>query len=81
MNIISTTKARENIGKYINALNSGEAEAFVFGRRGDEEAVLIKFPKQYKKELSDNTNVNSYSKSFDFLEDEPNIYSKADIIK
>ncbi len=81
MNIISTTKAREDLGKYINALNSGDAEAFVFGRRGHEEAVLIKFPKQYKKSLSDITNVNSYSKSFDFLNDEPDLYSKKDIIK
>ena len=81
MKVISTTQARENLGKYVEALSNGEAEAFVFGRRGEEEAVLIKFPKQYKKDVSEITNINAYSSSFDFLDNEPDLYDVCDVIK
>ncbi len=80
MTIISTTKAREELGNYIDALASGEMEAFVLGRRNEPEAVLIKFPKHYSKKVSDSTNVNAYSKSFDFLNDEPELYTTDDLL-
>ncbi len=80
MTVISTTKAREELGNYLNELASGEAEAFIFGRRNEPEAVLIKFPKQYSKKVSDSTNVNAHSKSFDFLDSEPELYTTADLL-
>ena len=80
MNTISTTQAREHLGKYLDKLTKGETEAFVLGRRNEPEAVLIKFPTLYSKKVTDITNVNAYSKSFDFLDNEPELYSLDDIL-
>jgi hypothetical protein len=80
MNTISTTEARENLGGYLNELANGTAEAFVIGRRNAPEAVLVKFPALYSKKVSDITNINTYSRSFDFLNDEPDLYSEEDVI-
>ena len=52
---------------------------FVIGRHDTPEAVLVKFPSTYRADLSDITNINSYSNSFDFLADEPEIYSAKDV--
>jgi hypothetical protein len=80
MNTISTTQAREHLGEYLDELGRGDAQAFVFGRRNEPEAVLIKFPKMYSNKVSDSTNVNAYSKSFDFLDNEPELYSLKDLL-
>lgn len=80
MNTISTTQAREHLGEYIDKLKSGESEAFIFGRRNEPQAVLIKFPTLYSKKVSDSTNSNIYSKSFDFLSEEPELYSEKDLL-
>lgn len=80
MNIISTTQARIMLPKFINSFKDDNI-SFVFGRRDVPEAVLIKFPTQYSNHLSDITNVNAYSSSFDFLNDEPDIYTLEDVIK
>lgn len=80
-NFISSTVARNSLSKFIDILSSGKKSAFVIGRRDNPEAVLIPFPKHFNKNVSDITNVNSYSKSFDFLEDEPDLYSLKDILK
>ncbi len=80
MNTISTTQAREHLGEYLDELAKGETQAFILGRRNTPEAVLIKFPSLYSKKVSDSTNVNTYSKSFDFLDDEPELYSVKDVL-
>lgn len=80
MTVISTSKARNLLPQFIEALKEHDT-AFVIGRRNNPEAVLIKFPSHYKKGVSDITNVNAYSSSFDFLGDEPEMYSIEDIIK
>ncbi len=80
MNTISTTHAREHLGEYLDQLTTGESQAFILGRRNEPEAVLIKFPALYNKKVSDSTNVNAYSKSFDFLDDESELYSVKDIL-
>lgn len=80
MKIISTTEARKNISQLIDAVAS-EGANFVIGRHDTPEAVLVKFPKYYRADVSDITNINSYSNSFDFLQDEPDLYSEADIKK
>jgi len=82
MNIktISTTKIRQNISSFIeNVRISGQP--VVIGRRNMPEAVLIPFPFLFNKKLSEITNMNAYSKSFDFLKDEPELYSIKDIKK
>lgn len=80
MQHVSTSKARTLLSKWINMLKEHDG-AFVIGRRDMPEAVLIKFPHEYRKEVSDITNVNAYSSSFDFLENEPELYTLSDIKK
>ena len=75
---ISTTNARKNISKLINRVRE-TGEVFAIGRRSDIDALLIKFPHTYNKNLSEITNINAYSQSFSFLEDEPDIYTLDDI--
>jgi hypothetical protein len=81
MTFVTTTEARNALGKLVSSLSKGESSVFVLGRRDNPEAVLISFPQHYNKNLSDITNVNSYSRSFDFLYDEPELYSADDILK
>ena len=82
MNIktISTKKVREHISDIIEGVKN-RGEIFVFGRRNNPEAILIKFPDVYNPRFSEITNINAYSNSFDFLKDEPNIYMLSDIKK
>lgn len=78
MKTITTTNARKQIAKLIDAVrNSGDV--FAIGRRDKPEALLIKYPTEYNPELSDITNINTYSESFSFLEEEPDIYSTDDL--
>lgn len=80
MKIISTTEARKNISDMVDAVCSDGAN-FVIGRHSEPEAVLIKFPIHYRSNVSDITNINSYSNSFDFLNDEEELYNVGDIKK
>ncbi len=80
MKKITTTNARKNLSSLLNQVkNSGEPVAL--GRRDDIEALIIPFPYVYNKQLNGVTNVNAYSKSFDFLEEEPDLYSSFDVKK
>lgn len=78
MKIISTSQARNLLPKFIASLKERDG-AFVIGRRNTPEAVVIKFPSHFRSDVSDITNVNAYSSSFDFLADEPDLYSTDDI--
>lgn len=80
MNHTSTSKARALLPKWIDSLKERDG-VFVIGRRNVPEAVLIKFPSEYRKDVTDITNVNAYSAIFDFLSDEPEIYTSADVRK
>ena len=80
MKIISTTEARKRISDLLDAVVTSSA-SFVIGRHDTPEAVLVKFPTNYRSDVSDITNINSYSNSFDFLKNEPDIYSLDDIKK
>jgi prevent-host-death family protein len=78
MKTISTTEVRKNISEMIDSVRETD-KVFLIGRRGAPEAVLVKFPSDYRSDVSDITNVNAYSGSFDFLKNEPDLYSIADI--
>ena len=80
MNIktFSTTEAREKISDFVNIVSTSR-RSIVIGRRNVPEVVLIPFPHTYNGKLSGITNINAYSKSFDFLINEPEIYSTKDI--
>jgi len=54
---------------------------YAIGRRETPEVLLVKFPRDWSKELNDITNMNAYSESFTFLEEEPDLYSADDLKK
>jgi hypothetical protein len=56
-------------------------EVFGIGRRSSIDALIIQFPSAYNKELNEITNINALSHSFDFLKEEPEIYSMEDLKK
>ena len=80
MNIktLSTTQVRERISDLVNIVSTSR-KPIVIGRRNVPEVVLIPFPAFWNGKLSEITNINTYSKSFDFLGNEPEIYSIKDI--
>ena len=80
MKIISTTEARKRISDLLDAVVTDSA-SFIIGRHDAPEAVLVKFPTHYRTDINDITNINAYSHSFDFLKDEPDIYSAEDVMK
>lgn len=80
MKVLTTTNARKSIKEIVNRVRY-QGEVFAIGRRNAIDAILIGFPQMYNNSLNDITNVNSYSKSFDFLSEEPDLYSAADLKK
>jgi len=78
INTLSTTEARENISNLVNIVSTSR-RSIVIGRRNVPEVVLIPFPAFWNGKLSEITNINAYSKSFDFLKNEPEIYSIKDV--
>ena len=75
---LSTTEAREKISDLVNIVSTSR-KSIVIGRRNVPEVVLIPFPSFWNGRLTEITNINAYSKSFDFLADEPEVYSTKDI--
>ncbi len=82
MNIktLSTTEFRKNISGIINTIIE-KRQSLVIGRRDTPEAVIIPFPKNFNSNLSEILNINAYSESFSFLDNEPDIYSAKDVKK
>ena len=78
MKIVTTTNARRSISAIVNRVRD-TGESFGIGRRDAVDAILSPFPSEYRKDVDDITNINAYSKSFDFLRDEPDLYSEADL--
>lgn len=80
MKVLSTTNARKNIKEIVNRARY-RGEVFAIGRRNVVDAVLIGFPQCFNDQLNDITNANAYSRSFDFLANEPELYSVSDLKK
>jgi hypothetical protein len=74
MNILSTTKARDMLPALIAKVKE-TGKVFVLGRRNLPEAILMRYPIEYAVNASDIANINAYSRSFDFLNDEPEVYT------
>jgi hypothetical protein len=80
MKILTTTQARKHIKHMIDRVKY-RGEIFAIGRRNSIDALVINFPDIYNKEVDEITNINAFSKSFDFLAAEPELYSITDIKK
>lgn len=80
MQIVTTTNARKNIRHIVDQVKI-HGEIFGIGRRNSVDVLIIQFPHIYNKDVNEITNINALSRSFDFLHDEPDIYSKSDLKK
>ncbi len=74
----STTEARKHFSEIIEQVRYLKAIVSV-GRRGEEEVLIV--PKPEINEDLPISAINASSSSFDFLEDEPDIYSLKDLKK
>ena len=77
MKILTTTEARKRIATLVNQVRE-TGEMFAIGRRNRPEVLVIKFPDAYDAAFNDITNMNATSASFDFWEDEPDLYTLDD---
>ena len=75
---VSTAEARKHFGKLVNRVRYSHRPV-VIGRRGIAEALLIRFPEDLNADLSDTTNMNQYGGAFEYLADQPNLYSRSDL--
>lgn len=80
MQTITLTKAKRDIKSIISRVKK-TGEVFGIGSRNFVDAIIIKFPEIYNQTLGDTTNINAGSRSFDFLNYEPDIYSVSDLKK
>lgn len=80
MVIIPTTEARKRFSELVNQVRYSNKPVLI-GRHDIAEVLMIKFPAQSNSDLDETTNMNQYGGSFDFLEDEPDIYSTKDLKK
>ena len=74
LNVLSTTKARDILPAIIEQIKDHN-RVFILGRRDVPEVIMIKYPTEYSVNASDIVNINTYSHSFDFLNDEPDLYT------
>lgn len=79
MKIVATTEARKHLSELINQVRYTNKPVAI-GRHNKGEVLLIKFT-QENPLVDDITNFNQYAGSFDFLQDEPDLYSVNDLKK
>lgn len=80
MQVITTTAARKNLSMLIGAVHRTR-RSIAIGRRNKAEVLLIRFPESTNLSLGETTNMNQYGGGFDFLQDEPDLYSREDLKK
>ena len=80
MKVITTTQARQSLPELINSVRYSRRPVAI-GHRQKAEVLLIQFSEYFNQALSDSTNINQYGGSFDWLKDEPDMYSHADLKK
>ncbi len=78
MRTITTSEARKNFGRLVNLVRYTN-RPIAIGRRNKAEAMLIRFPDAYNSDLDEMTNMNQYGGAFQFLDDESELYTRADI--
>lgn len=80
MKVISTTHARKHLAALVNGVHHSHRPVAI-GRRRRAEALLIDFPEFANDELDEVTNMNQYGGGFDFLAQEPELYTRTDLKK
>lgn len=79
MKTISTTDARKRLSAIVDSVRTS-GRAVAIGRRNKPEVMMVRIS-GYNPELSDVTNLNMLGGAFDFLWDEPDLYSDKNIKK
>lgn len=80
MKVITTTEARKQLPVLINQVHYNR-RVIAIGRRQQAEVLIIPFPEHYNPEFSEMTNMNQYGGAFQWLEEEPNLYTHQDLKK
>ena len=76
----TTTNARKHMARLIDDVRLNNTVVAI-GRRTQPDVLLVKYPEYYNVALSSELNFQANSKALEFLKDEPDIYSIADIKK
>ena len=79
MKTISTTDARKRLSEIVEAVKT-TGKPVAIGRRNKPEVMVVRVA-NYEPALSDVTNLNTLGGAFDFLWDEPDLYTDKDIKK
>jgi hypothetical protein len=80
MKYFTTTKARKQISLIIDDVRENNT-VVALGRRNHVDVLLIKYPEFYNSAVSEELNFQVNSKALEFLSNEPDIYSIADLKK
>ncbi len=80
MKILTTTEARKQLPALIHSVYYTK-HPIIIGHRQRAEVMMVRFPDTTNNQLSEITNINQYSGSFDWLDDEPELYSRQDLKK
>lgn len=75
MKIYSTTELRANLSDIVNTVHY-QKKIVAVGRNKKAEVFIVPAPEEYEVDL---TEVNSASSSFDFLAEEPDLYTVNDL--
>ncbi|MEK7621693.1 MAG: hypothetical protein AAB415_00780 [Patescibacteria group bacterium] len=80
MKIVSTTIARQQLGRFVASVRENNLTLGI-GRHNRPEVLMIKYPDYLNRELDEWTNFVANAGGFDFLKDEPELYSVDDLKK
>lgn len=77
MKIISITEGRKKLGEIVDIVKY-QRRPIALGKHGKADVLIVAFPTEGDLPI---TAMNAASGSFDFLADEPDLYSRSDIKK
>jgi len=78
MKVITTSEARKRLSAIVDAVRFSNKPVAI-GRGNKAQALIIKFPDSANPLVDEETNMNAYGGGFDFLKEEPNLYTREDI--
>ncbi len=80
MKTVTATYARQNFRDVVDYVKT-TGNMVTIKNHGSREVIIMKFPKTYDPRFSEIANLNAYFAADSEIKDEPDLYSRADIIK
>lgn len=74
----TTTQARSQFSEIVNQVKYQKKIIAIWRRSNKAEVIIVPVPENYDFNITD---INANSSSFDFLNEEPDIYSIDDLVK